>query len=299
MPCTRWRGPNFYVPLRPCPLRSRMRRFEDGKLSAIDNFCGKRWLRRTIQTHCWPWHAQPGLQCTETGDQKCSSIGTGRSSITTGPTMLRNTRSKGETRSLTDVAHSTEAGGKRNGAKKSSIRPSSSDWRSFLSGPRENGGCEGVDAKWPRSDQLELERGPLATAPTNKLLHRITKELAKGKARRAVPPWSIPREIWLMVLRPRDPDMLETNMPTATETDLNNRLLQTTSSKQLLAIMREIREKPAANSEAPNQSRPHLPSVPKPCGIGYHALISGLLGYNKGGGITPDTWQKSAPVPLD
>ena len=47
----------------------------------------------------------------------------------------------------------------------------------------------------PRSDQLELQRGPLATAPTNKFLHRITKELAKGKARRAVPPWSIPREI--------------------------------------------------------------------------------------------------------
>ena len=85
-------------------------------------------------------------------------------------------------------------GGKRNGPKKiffnvpSSIRPSSSDWRSFLCGPRENGGCERVEAKWPRSDQLELQRGPLATAPTNKLLHRITKELAKGKARRAVPP---------------------------------------------------------------------------------------------------------------
>ena len=33
-------------------LRSRMRRYEDGKLSAIDNSAGKRWLRRTIQTHC-------------------------------------------------------------------------------------------------------------------------------------------------------------------------------------------------------------------------------------------------------
>ena len=58
-------------------------------------------------------------------------------------------------------------GGKRNGSKKrffnapSSIRPSSSDWRSFLCGPRENGGCEGVEAKWPRSDPLELQRGPL------------------------------------------------------------------------------------------------------------------------------------------
>ena len=171
----------------------------------------------------------------------------------------------------------------------SSIRPSSSDWRSFLCGPRENGRCEGVEAKWPRSDQLELQRGPLATAPTNKLLHRITKELAKGKARRAVPPWSIPREIWLMMLRPRDPDILETNMPTATETDLNNRLLQTTSSKELLAIMREIREKQAANSKAPNQSRRHIESVPKPCGIGnqtrpalmkrFKALIGGLLGH--------------------
>ena len=95
--------------------------------------------------------------------------------------------------------------------------------------------------------QLESHRGPLATAPTNKLLHRITKELAKGKARRAVPPWSIPREIWLMMLRPRDPDILETNMPTVTEANLNNRLLQTTSSQELLAIMRGIREKQAAN----------------------------------------------------
>ena len=101
-----------------------------------------------------------------------------------------------------------------------------------------------------------------------------------------------------MMLRPRDPDILEKqNMPTATETDLNNRLLQTTSSKELLAIMREIREKQAANSEAPNKSRRHLPSVPKPCGIGYQTrpplmkrfkdLISGLPGYLKGGGIAP------------
>ena len=112
-----------------------------------------------------------------------------------------------------------------------------------------------------------------------------------------------------MVLRPRDPDTLETNVPTATETDLNNRLLQTTSSRELLAIMREIREKQAANREAPNKSRRHLPSVPKPCGIGYQtrpplmkrfkALIKGLLGYIKGGGIAPDTLQRSAPLPLD
>ena len=67
--------------------------------------------------------------------------------------------------------------------------------------------------------------------------------------------------------------------------------------------MREIREKQAANSEAPNKSRRHLPSVPKPCGIGYQTrltlmkrfktLIMGLLGYIKGGGIAPDTWQIS------
>ena len=68
--------------------------------------------------------------------------------------------------------------------------------------------------------------------------------------------------------------------------------------------MREIREKQAANSEVPNKSRRHLPSVPKPCGIGYQtcpprmkrfkALISGLLGHIKGRGIAPDTWQRSA-----
>ena len=216
MPCTRWRGPNFYVPLRPCPLRSRMRRFEDGKLSAIA-------LAETNDTDsllalAWTTWMDCSAQ-TETGDQKCSSIGTGRSSITTGPTMLRTTRSMGETRSLTDVAPSTKAGREEKRHQKrifnvpSSIRPSSSDWRSFLCGPRENEGCEGVEAKWPSSDQWELQRGPLATAPTNKLLHRITKELAKGKARRAVPPWSIPREIWLMMLRPRDPDILVTNTP--------------------------------------------------------------------------------------
>ena len=142
----------------------------------------------------------------------------------------------GETRSLTDVAPCAEAGKEEKRPEKkddsivpSSIRPSSSDWRSFLCGPRENGRCEGVEAKWPRSDQLVLQRGPLATAPTKKLLNRITKELAK------VPPWSIPREIWLMMFRPRDPDILETNMPTVTEANLNNRLLQTTSSKELLA----------------------------------------------------------------
>ena len=120
---------------------------------------------------------------------------------------------------------------------------------------------------------------------------RITKELAKGKARRAVPSWSIPREIWFMVLRPRDPDIEETKKPIVTEAELHNRLLQTTSSKELLAIMREIRERQAANSTSPNKGRRHLPSVPKPCGIGYQTrpplmkrfktLIGGLLGHIK------------------
>ena len=91
--------------------------------------------------------------------------------------------------------------------------------RSFLCGPRENGGREGVEAKWPRSDQRELQRRPLATPPTpmKKLLRRISKELAKGIARRVVPPCSIPREIWLMMLRPRDPDIQETNRPIVTD----------------------------------------------------------------------------------
>ena len=31
----------------------------------------------------------------------------------------------------------------------------------------------------------------------------------------------------------------------------------------------------------------------------FKALISGLLGRIKGRGIAPDTWQRSAPVPLD
>ena len=221
--------------------------------------------------------------------------------------MLRTTKCMG----------GAEAWRKENGPKKRffnvppSIRPSSSDWRSFLCGPRENGGCEGVEAKWPRSDQLELQRGPLATAPTpmNKLLCRITKELAKGKARRAVPPWSIPRDIWFMMLRPRDPDIQETNRPIVIEADLNNRLLQTTSSKELLAITREIREKQAANSEAPNESRRHFPSTSKPCAVGYQtrpplmkrfkALIGGLLGHIKEWRIAPATWQRSSPVPLD
>ena len=130
------------------------------------------------------------------------------------------------------------------------------------------------------------------------------KELSGGNARRAVP-W----EIWLMLLRPRDPDARETITPAATEAELNNRLLQTTSSKEMLAIMREIRERQVANSEEPKTSRRHLPSTSKPCGIGYQtrpplmkrfkAMIGGLLGYIKELGIAPATWQRSSPVPLD
>ena len=51
-----------------------------------------------------------------------------------------------------------------------------------------------------------------------------------------------------MLLRPRDPDARETITPAATEAELNNRLLQTTSPKEMLAIMREIRERQVANS---------------------------------------------------
>ena len=153
---------------------------------------------------------------------------------------------------------------------------------------------------------MRRSRGKVASSYSNE---KTSESLHKRTCKRKSPPCPIPREIRLTMLRPRDPDILETNMPTATETDLNNRLLQTTSSTELLAIMREIREKQAANSEAPNESRRHLPSVPKPCGICYqtrpplmkrfNALISGVLGFVKGGGIAPDTWQRSAPVPLD
>ena len=120
------------------------------------------------------------------------------------------------------------------------------------------------------------------------------KELSGGNARRAVPSWSIPREIWL---------------PAATEAELNNRLLQTTSSKEMLAIMREIRERQVANSEEQKTRPRHLPSTSKPCGIGYQtrpplmkrfkAMIGGLIGYIIELGIAPATWQRSSPVPLD
>ena len=135
------------------------------------------------------------------------------------------------------------------------------------------------------------------------------KELSRGNARHAVPSWSIPREIWLMLLRPRDPDARETITPAATEAELNNRLLQTTSSKEMLAIMREIRERQVANSEEQKTIRRHLPSTSKPCGIGYQirpplmkrfkAMVGGLLGYIKELGIAPATWQRSSPVLLD
>ena len=104
-----------------------------------------------------------------------------------------------------------------------------------------------------------------------------------------------------MMLRPRDPDIHETNRPVVTEADLNNKKLQTTFSEELLAIMTEIRERHVANSEVPNTSRRHLPSVPKPCGIGYETRppLMKLLGHIKGRGIAPDTWQRSASVPPD
>ena len=153
----------------------------------------------------------------------------------------------------------------------SSNRPGSSDWKDFLRGPGENGECEGVQAKWPPPDPLGLQRESLTEPPRpeRELLRRIMKELARGNARHAVPSWSIPREIWLMLLRPRDPDIRETTTPVATEAELNNRLLQTTSSKEMLAIMREIRERQLANSEEQKTGRRHLPSTSKPCGVGY------------------------------
>ena len=62
-------------------------------------------------------------------------------------------------------------GGKKNGPKKrffnvpSSIRPSSSDWKDFLCGPRENGRCEGVQAKWPPPEPLGLQNESIAESP--------------------------------------------------------------------------------------------------------------------------------------
>ena len=174
-------------------------------------------------------------------------------------------------------------GGKKNGPP-SSIRPSSSDWKDFLCGPRENGRCEGVQAKWPPPEPLGLQKESLAESPhlERELLRRIMKEFSRGNARRALPSWSIPREIWLMLLRPRDPDTRETSTPAATEAELNNRLLQQ-----------------VANSEEQKTSRRHLPSTSKPCGIGYQtrpplmkrfkAMVGGLLGYIKELGIAPAT----------
>ena len=43
------------------------------------------------------------------------------------------------------------------------------------------------------------------------------KELSRGNARRAVPSWSIPREIWLMLLHPRDPDTRDTITPAVSD----------------------------------------------------------------------------------
>ena len=80
------------------------------------------------------------------------------------------------------------------------------------------------------------------------------------------------------------------------------------STKELLAIMREIRKRQVANSEVPN-AEPATSSIGAGCGIGYQthpplmkrlkALIGGLLGQIKGRRIAPDTGQRSAPVPLD
>ena len=85
------------------------------------------------------------------------------------------------------------------------------------------------------------------------LLRRIAKELARGNARRAVPSWSIPREISLigasLTVFPTS-----TATPVETDADLSNRLLQTTSLRELLAIMRDTRERQFAKSEEPTPS---------------------------------------------
>ena len=135
------------------------------------------------------------------------------------------------------------------------------------------------------------------------------RKLAKGETRRAVPPWSIPREIWLVMLRPRDTDIQETNRPIVTEADLNNRLLQTTSSKELLTIREkyERNKLPTVKHQIRaddifHRCRSPVVSATRPVHTlmkRFKALISGLLGHMKGRGVAPDTWQRSAPVPLD
>ena len=108
-----------------------------------------------------------------------------------------------------------------------------------------------------------------------------------------------------MLLRPRDPDTRETITPAATEAVLNNRLLQTTSSKEMLAIMRETRERQVANSEE-QKDEPTTPSIDIEAlwhrlslMKRFKALIGGLLGYIEELGIAPATWQRSSLVPLD
>ena len=85
-----------------------MRRLEDGKPSTIlPGSVGCDELHGLIAGS-----GMDNLGCsaqTETCDQKCSSLGTGRSSITTGPNYAVNYKKQGATEPLTDVAPSAEA----------------------------------------------------------------------------------------------------------------------------------------------------------------------------------------------
>ena len=77
------------------------------------------------------------------------------------------------------------------------------------------------DVKESPPEPLGLQNESIAESPhlERELLRRIMKELSRGNARRAVPSWLIPREILLMLLRPRDPDIRETIIPAATEAE--------------------------------------------------------------------------------
>ena len=98
----------------------------------------------------------------------------------------------------------------------------------------------------------------LAQAAASSQMAQLCCELQEAWKRRD---HSLCREIWLMLLRSRVPDIRQTATHVETDADLNIRLL---------AIMREIRERQFADREEPKTSCQRLPSVSKPCGTGYH-----------------------------
>lgn len=77
------------------------------------------------------------------------------------------------------------------------------EWRGFLSKPGREGGLGCVDR---RDDQI-----PSAPAQANDDILRLTGEDLEGlrasawrmRFRRSVPPWSVPAEVWRLVLQPR------------------------------------------------------------------------------------------------